>query len=883
MASSAGKLIVEIIATTASFQSDLGKASAAAEAHARKIDRAFAGIKSSIINQLAGVAAAVGGIFTAAGFANLIRGTIDAQEHLLQLSKSTGISVEQLGGLGFAAQQAGGNLDDTALAFRKFSVNAAEALAGSEKQTAVFRALGISLEDIRKLKPDELFVKAAAAFASFEEGPNKAALASAAFGRSYQGILPVLNEGSERLKQNIAYFERFGGVTRETAQRAQDFKDEINKASLLLGAFGRNVTADLLPAMKALVDTFVEAKEKGGGFKDLAQTVADGLVNLAVLAAYAAGNFETLGNSLGAYYAILNRIAHLDFAGVVVISDENRRQVDEIAKKYDALIDKIRNAKKAQEQQAVGPPLPPDFGKRPAPGLPSADADQAARKQLEAALRALDLYIASEQDLLRQRERFLQDYYQSDELGIEDYFRRRAAAQDEALAKQREAFDQEEALIRGRLAKAKPTERADDEKLLADVIGKRAKVEQAAAAESIQAFRAQTLARRAFRDSIEELGIAEAEATGQATAAAARFDFEHRKQVELLKLQLDSEDELLALQARSGLASIESARARFLAQDQLNAATADYGRILGGIEIAQSRIDLAVATGNATEIEGLNARSALVQRYIAILQRATDAAAKAAEGLSGTAKDEALLRVEALRLKIEQLAAETDALGKKFRDVFETDFADALLAFETGAKSLKDTIKDLGKAIENDLLRIANKNIAEQLFGKGGALGGVPDFFAGLFGGKGVLGGAGGAASLGAAGTSLLASSTALDASAAALTAAAGAIVASAGASSAGSIIGGLTGGGFDAIAGFASGGNPPVGMVSLVGERGPELFVPRQSGTIVPHEVLAGRRAARHQINNITINVPAGTSGATADQIAAATMRALRRGQRNL
>jgi phage-related minor tail protein len=39
----------------------------------------------------------------------------------------------------------------------------------------------------------------------------------------------------------------------------------------------------------------------------------------------------------------------------------------------------------------------------------------------------------------------------------------------------------------------------------------------------------------------------------------------------------------------------------------------------------------------------------------------------------------------------------------------------------------------------------------------------------------------------------------------------------------------------------FADGGSPPVGVPSLVGERGPELFIPNQSGTIVPNNQLAG------------------------------------------
>tara|TARA_R110002073_G_scaffold68128_3_gene169219 strand:+ start:9420 stop:11414 length:1995 start_codon:yes stop_codon:yes gene_type:complete len=39
----------------------------------------------------------------------------------------------------------------------------------------------------------------------------------------------------------------------------------------------------------------------------------------------------------------------------------------------------------------------------------------------------------------------------------------------------------------------------------------------------------------------------------------------------------------------------------------------------------------------------------------------------------------------------------------------------------------------------------------------------------------------------------------------------------------------------------YADGGNPPVGKISMVGERGPELFIPKQSGTIIPNHKLGG------------------------------------------
>ena len=55
--------------------------------------------------------------------------------------------------------------------------------------------------------------------------------------------------------------------------------------------------------------------------------------------------------------------------------------------------------------------------------------------------------------------------------------------------------------------------------------------------------------------------------------------------------------------------------------------------------------------------------------------------------------------------------------------------------------------------------------------------------------------------------------------------------------------IGGLFGAGDVAgvaVAAFAGGGDPPVGVPSLVGENGPELFIPRQAGTVIPNNQIS-------------------------------------------
>jgi hypothetical protein len=55
----------------------------------------------------------------------------------------------------------------------------------------------------------------------------------------------------------------------------------------------------------------------------------------------------------------------------------------------------------------------------------------------------------------------------------------------------------------------------------------------------------------------------------------------------------------------------------------------------------------------------------------------------------------------------------------------------------------------------------------------------------------------------------------------------------------------------YASISGFADGGEPPVGVPSLVGERGPELFIPKTAGTIVPNHTLNNLGSTTNVTNN--------------------------------
>ena len=60
----------------------------------------------------------------------------------------------------------------------------------------------------------------------------------------------------------------------------------------------------------------------------------------------------------------------------------------------------------------------------------------------------------------------------------------------------------------------------------------------------------------------------------------------------------------------------------------------------------------------------------------------------------------------------------------------------------------------------------------------------------------------------------------------------------------------------------FGDGGKPPVGKPSIVGDKGPELFVPRSSGTIIPNNQLGGSTT-----NIVNVSVNASGSSVQGDQ----------------
>ena len=812
-----GKHAIEITAQTAQFQSEMARAAAAAEGSSRRIGSAFDKLRGSVRNIVGNLGGVLVGAFGASAFVGLIKGSIDAEDHLNDLSKATGIAVETLGGIGFAAQQSGADIDETAKAIQKFQVRMAAAIAGNEEAAKSFALVGLSAKDLKSSTTTDALAKIADKFRSYEGDANKAALGTALFSKSYSGIAPLLDDGGDKLRQNIEYFKKYSGITTETAGKADEFNDTLVKLKLLNGNFARSLTAELLPSLESLANRMVENREKSAGFNQVAADTAVIVKGLAVVALYTVGAFSQLGNAIGAAAAASGAFFSGDLKRAGAILDDyiaqSKKKGEEYAKLRDAI---LFGNDKGGPKPGVGP-----AGTGKAPSLGSGDKDAATKKAFDNYIKALERDVSEEKDLLKDREQFLQAYYQDGQIGIKEYFDKRQEILLDARDREVALYTQMIAAAQNFAAKASPKDRLDAEEKVADLEAKRARVQRETAKESVQLFIEQSKASRDFVSAIEDMSIAIANAKGDTVGGGlAAFDKSNAEFKAKAQKQLESLDEFESRQGAIALKLLATNRQITAEQLAMNKATDDFGLILARVGNAQGSLDAQRSAGTLTELEYLAKLSDVNKSQIGNLQRVADAYRAIAEA---TGDPRALVAAEALTVQIEKLAGETDLVAKKFQDVLANSFADAVVDIVSGTKSIKDAFRDMARSVEQQIARIAANNLADALFKGGGGLSGIGALLGKIFGS---LGGGGSAAGIGNLGADFL-------------------------------------------IPGFAGGTNNAPRGLAWVGERGRELINFRGGEQVIPNNAIKGGEERTISIVN-HFTVSGQSSRASQQQVAA-------------
>ena len=269
--------------------------------------KAFGAGITSIGTRLAGLGAGLVTPFL--GAAKLFA---DMGSDLADMSQRTGVSVEALSELGFAAEQSGSDvetLEGSLKKMQKFLVTAAE---GSQEANAALGQLGLSMADLGRLAPEDQFSLIADRLSQIENPALRTAMAMQIFGKSGTKLLPLMQGGAKGIEE-LRQQARDLGLTMSTedAQAAEAFGDKLDALWKVLKRTAFTVGATLAPLLTQVADAIMRAAKTTsdwiGRNKGLVVTIFK--VGAAILAGGAA--LVVLGGAISGLGVVLGGIATL--------------------------------------------------------------------------------------------------------------------------------------------------------------------------------------------------------------------------------------------------------------------------------------------------------------------------------------------------------------------------------------------------------------------------------------------------------------------------------------------------------------------------------------------------------------------------------------------
>jgi hypothetical protein len=199
-----------------------------------------------------------------AAFAACTHAAAQYGDELAKTADKTGMAVEELAALRYAAEQSGVGFDQMRLGLSRMQRAAFDAAHGMKEQADTFALLGVSVQDASggMRSGQEIFRDVAESIAAMDDPTAQAALAMRVFGRSGAELLPLLKKGGAGIDELMQRAEALGLVMSEEAARdAERFKDAIN--DLKLSAKG--VTVAIGEAMFGTAEYAEKIAEAVGG------------------------------------------------------------------------------------------------------------------------------------------------------------------------------------------------------------------------------------------------------------------------------------------------------------------------------------------------------------------------------------------------------------------------------------------------------------------------------------------------------------------------------------------------------------------------------------------------------------------------------------------
>ena len=204
-----------------------------------------------------------------AGYVSSIRETADASG---KLAARLGMSVESLQGLQLAAQMAG--VADLTPILQKMSITLGQAASGAKPAMEALSGIGLSIDDLAGMNPDEQFKAISAAINAIPDPAARAAAAVRIFGEQGVALLPLMAQNLEEVQ---ARMERLGVVlSADQTEAIESMNDALTMVQATFQGIIGQVVGNLAPVVTALAEEILAMVES---FTSMAGDGGEGIAN----------------------------------------------------------------------------------------------------------------------------------------------------------------------------------------------------------------------------------------------------------------------------------------------------------------------------------------------------------------------------------------------------------------------------------------------------------------------------------------------------------------------------------------------------------------------------------------------------------------------------
>lgn len=674
------KLVVKLEAETSKYVAELEKANKKLDAFAKSTDLSLAKIGKSF--------AAVG-LAAATGLALLTKNAIDSADHLNDLSKQSGVSVENIQKLGFAFKQGGVDSEGFATILKKLNQSISEGAGDAKSEAALaYKLLGINLKDAagNAKTADVVLSELADKFAQYSDGPNKTALALKLMGKAGQEAIPTLNDGSKALADLGEQAVKAGLViSSETASAADELNDKVG---LLTSSFtkglGNALAEKLIPSFTKFANVLSEDHGRMDAFNAIAGVAAITIKGLVAAGIVIVSVFQQAGRVI---YGLGAALVDVVQGAIKVAQASWKILTGDISGAVESFKSGINEFKEGGGElgdafKDVAGNINGDFKKIKA--LFSDESDDLVN-EVKVTVKKIKQEAPNLAAAKVANDASLQAIKKLEDLNTK-------------LKEQVATFGQGEvAAIKYRLAVGD----LSDEVKAAGAAGKKL-------ADSIIQ---QTSELEKFKnvDAVAGIDNQILELTGHIKEATiAAFDLQNKA----LKTSLQESGDKVGLEKLETLKKLMAAQAEFTEQQR------EAEKVSAELARTEQQIQNSLLVGAETDLSAIEKTSAARAKAVKQLD---EIHAKQEEIAEASGNPQLVEGAKKFGDEIDNLRASVDLLGQHAAVVFEDAFGNAFADFITGAKSAGDAVKSFFLDLEREAAQAVAKNFAQQIFGSLGS------------------------------------------------------------------------------------------------------------------------------------------------------------------